>query len=244
MRHGTIYLLSFYIKPLNDRMLEIKTDDGKGLRARAIVGNTSRCGVCDMVLLDGQQFFMLDDPYNCVVHNTCINFMSWDGKLRAQGTDRDAMSKEISDDEKTLGDYMQKAHWPTLRLPTAVREAWMRFYFRGLMLRQTYDLQPKRDALLRKLATALNLLPAADLPQPLQKSVDAPSLGSAVAASQTKPESAEKTTTSSPLQKSPSPSLGTERASSAEKEVDSAGDAVLRPAAAVQSEFRGNVFAP
>lgn len=224
-------------------MLEIKTDDGKGLRARAIVGNTSRCGVCDMVLLDGQQFFMLDDPYNCVVHNTCINFMSWDGKLRAQGTDRDAMSKEISDDEKTLGDYMQKAHWPTLRLPTAVREAWTRFYFRGLMLRQTYDLQPKRDALLRKLATALNLLPAADLPQPLQKSVDAPSPGSAVAASQTKPESAEKTAEKSsppPPQKSPSPSPDTERASSAEKEAGSAGDGVSQQTPV----HRGNVFAP
>lgn len=220
-------------------MLEIKTDDGKGLRARAIVGNTSRCGVCDMVLLDGQQFFMLDDPYNCIVHNTCINFMEWDGKLRAQGTDRDEMSKQISDDEQILGEYMRKAHWPTLRIPTAVRDAWTRFYFRGLMLRQMYDLQPKRDALIRRVATALNLLPAADLPPPRQTSA----AGSAAAACQTTQQSAENhaTAPSSPSSATQTTSQDTAQGGAAAAATPDGGASAPQAPAA---QFRGNVFAP
>ena len=214
-------------------MLEIKTEDGKGLRAWAIVGNTSRCGVCDMVLLDGQQFFMLDDPYNCIVHNTCINFMEWDGKLRAQGTDRDEMSKQISDDEQILGEYMRKAHWPTLRIPTAVRDAWTRFYFRGLMLRQMYDLQPKRDALIRRVATALNLLPAADLPPPRQTSA----AGSAVAACQTTQQSAENHATAPSLTQTQTTSQDTAQGDAAAAETPDGG-------ASAPAQFRGNVFAP
>ena len=231
-------------------MLEIKTDDGKGLRARAIVGNTSRCGVCDMVLLDGQQFFMLDDPYNCIVHNTGINFREWDGKLRAQGTDRDEMSKQISDDEQILGEYMRKAHWPTLRIPTAVRDAWTRFYFRGLMLRQMYDLQPKRDALIRRVATALNLLPAADLPPPRQTSAGGPGepfpasaapAGSAAAACQTTQQSAENHATA-PSSPSPIPqttSQDTAQGCAAAEATPDGGASAPAPQA-----FRGNVFAP
>lgn len=231
-------------------MLEIKTDDGKGLRARAVVGNTSRCGVCDMVLLDGQQFFMLDDPYNCIVHNTCINFMEWDGKLRAQGTDRDEMSKQISDDEQILGEYMRKAHWPTLRIPTAVREAWTRFYFRGLMLRQMYDLQPKRDALIRRVATALNLLPAADLPPPRQTSAGGPAsapaapAGSAAAACQTTQQSAENHATA-PSSPSSAPSL-TQTQTTSQDTAQGGAAAAATPdgGASAPAQFRGNVFAP
>lgn len=210
-------------------MLEIKTEDGKGLRARAIVGNTSRCGVCDMVLLDGQEYFMLDDPYNCLVHRTCINFMEWDGKLRAQGPDHDARAKQISDDEHTIGEYMRKAHWNVLKIPRAVREAWTRFYFLGLMLRQSYEPpanQVKRDALMRRVATALNLLPP---PQPLEQMSASVAPAVPTEAATMQHSDAAPTTTPTP---SPTPSPNTE----------STGGASA--AARADAPFAGNVFAP
>jgi len=228
-------------------MLEIKTDDGKGIRARAIVGNTSRCGVCDMILLDGQQFFMLDDPYNCVVHNTCLNFMQWDGKLRAQGTDKDEQSKQMSDDEQVLGEYMRKAHWTTLKIPTVVREAWVRFYFLGLMIRQSYTPEIRRDGLMRRVATALKLV-SSPLAVPAPAAAAEESAPEATPQAQTQASQTTTQTSQPQASHSQSPtSQGTAQADAGTfagaPRADAASDA---PAAADTASEGGNggVFAP
>lgn len=139
-------------------MIEIKTDDGKGVKARAIVGNTSRCGHCDMILLDGQTFFMLDEPYACIVHETCLNFFAFDGKHRcAEAPQNQERQKAASDDEQTLANYMSRGHWKVLRIPRAVRDAIVRMYFMCLVLRQNYIPTPKRADILNKVIRALDL---------------------------------------------------------------------------------------
>ena len=111
-----------------------------------------------MILLDGQTFLMLDEPYACIVHETCLNFFEWDGKPRCEPSEnKAARTKQISKDEEIIGNYMSKAHWKSLRIPTAVREALVRFYFTGLTLRHNYTPSKKRGELIDRVAKALNL---------------------------------------------------------------------------------------
>ena len=142
----------------NRIMLEIKAEDGKSVRTVAMPGNTSRCGFCDMMLLDGQTFLMLDEPYCCIVHETCMNFFEWDGKPRCEpAKNLEERAKKIAKDEEIIGNYMSKAHWKSLRIPTAVREAFVQIYARELVLRQNYKPTKKREELLNRISESLQL---------------------------------------------------------------------------------------
>ena len=123
--------------------LEIKAKDGKKINAIAMVSNTSRCGVCDMVLLDDQTFFMLDDPYCCIVHERCMQFFEFDGKPRCNMSARKTEQQaQISLDEDIVGGYMTKPHFNKM-VPKVVREAWIRMFILSLTLRATYDVNRK-----------------------------------------------------------------------------------------------------
>lgn len=130
--------LHAYVQQTAAMPLEIKSKDNKSVVAIAIVADKTRCGHCDMPVLDGQGFFALDDPYHCLVHEGCLQYFNYDGKPRKDGGDgRIERLKEINADEGTIGEYMQRQHFQT-RVPPRVRGAWIRVFQVYLSMRSHY----------------------------------------------------------------------------------------------------------
>jgi hypothetical protein len=123
--------------------IDIKDKSGKKVYGVAMVANTTRCGHCDSPVLDGQPFWVLDEPYGCLVHDLCFGHFNWNGLARTKmGEGRVTIKEELSVDEEVVSQYMQKAHFKT-KVPTLVREAWRKVFHRALLLRRHYS----KDAL-------------------------------------------------------------------------------------------------
>jgi hypothetical protein len=123
---------------------EIKSADGKDVRAVGILCNSSRCGVCDCVIIDKQNFWTLDAPYNCLVHATCLQFFAFDGKTRLDETEAQKKTEEAFDaDAEIMAEFMSRPFFQK-RLPEPIRVAITRVYLTNLALRENYS--PHRQA--------------------------------------------------------------------------------------------------
>src|SRR6056297_1326507 len=119
--------------------LEIKSKDQKKVYGVGIVGDCTNCGFCDNIILNGHSFWMLDEPYNCLVHEQCLRFFPFDGKPRSGAAKhRTDMREALSTDEETVAQYMERKHFKTC-VPTLVRDAWRRVYAQAILLRRHYS---------------------------------------------------------------------------------------------------------
>ncbi len=108
--------------------------------AHATVGNSTRCGHCDMPIIDGQPYWALDDPYVCLVHENCMRHFHFNGKPRqAGGAEIARLKEEMSTDEEVVAKYMQSAFFRSKRIPNLIRDAWLRVFQRALLLRLHYS---------------------------------------------------------------------------------------------------------
>jgi hypothetical protein len=56
--------------------------DGNG-----VVGNSLLCGHCNQPCLEGKTWIALDEPYHCLVHETCLTLFEYNKLARTmQGT--------------------------------------------------------------------------------------------------------------------------------------------------------------
>lgn len=89
--------------------LEIKDKRTKKVQACAVAGNTLRCGHCDVPLRDQHRWLAIDDPYFCLVHETCLSMFSFDGTPRlARSPGRQKAAAEMDHILTTLSDMTSK----------------------------------------------------------------------------------------------------------------------------------------
>lgn len=92
--------------------LEIKDRSTGDVKANGITGNTLRCGGCGYEILDDTVWIALDDPYYCLIHQTCLGQFKFDGMARsANSNGREKMNKELDDMQKQLHQMISRPWW-------------------------------------------------------------------------------------------------------------------------------------
>ena len=62
--------------------LEIKDKRTKKVKACAVAGNSLKCGHCFTEIKHNHRWLALDDPYYCLIHETCLTMFDFNGKDR------------------------------------------------------------------------------------------------------------------------------------------------------------------
>lgn len=88
--------------------LEIKDKRTKKVKTCAVAGNSLLCGHCQMPIKNQHRWLAFDDPYFCLVHETCLTLFSFDGKDRmshTQGAEdaREEMDAIVKSLDHTMG---------------------------------------------------------------------------------------------------------------------------------------------
>ena len=97
--------------------LEIKDKRTKKVKACAVAGNSLKCGHCDMDIKHGHRWLALDDPYFCLIHETCLTMFDFDGKDRLDHTPGREEARERMDSiVKTINDMTSKPWFRTTKL--------------------------------------------------------------------------------------------------------------------------------
>jgi hypothetical protein len=118
--------------------VEIKDKSGKKVYAYAMVADTTRCGHCGMPIIDGQAFWVLDDPYGCLCHDACLSRFVWNGKPRSINSKGAAQQKkQMSTDEEVVAQFMSRPYFAK-RVPAVVRDAWANVFADAVLLKHHY----------------------------------------------------------------------------------------------------------
>ena len=92
--------------------LEIKDKRTKEVKACGIMGNTLKCGHCDFPIQDDITWIALDDPYFCMIHETCLSLFQFDGTTRSrQGQGRVKAKKDLDDMQRELHQMVARPWW-------------------------------------------------------------------------------------------------------------------------------------
>jgi hypothetical protein len=64
--------------------LEVKNKRTGQVEGYAVIGNTLKCGHCDVEIRADGEWYALDDPYFCLIHPTCLTVFEYNKKARTQ----------------------------------------------------------------------------------------------------------------------------------------------------------------
>jgi hypothetical protein len=102
---------------------EIKDKRTKKVKACAVVGNTLLCGHCQMPVKDQHRWFAIDDPYFCLIHETCLTLFEFDEKDRMSHTEGSENARKTMDAiVKTLYDMTGKRWFHESRMLSTDRK--------------------------------------------------------------------------------------------------------------------------
>jgi hypothetical protein len=92
--------------------LVIKDPRTQKVLADGVIGNTIRCGHCDMPIVDNTTWIALDDPYFCLVHETCSTLFKYNSVMRsATSLGRQEARSELDSMQRELHRMIQGAWW-------------------------------------------------------------------------------------------------------------------------------------
>jgi len=114
-------------QPTNvDQMpIEIKNKRTGEFQANGVVGNTIRCGHCNYPIVDDTRWFALDDPFFCLVHETCLTLFDFNNKMSRLNLSmgRTAAVKAMDKDVVTLQQMITRPWWQNRGVPLAYQQA-------------------------------------------------------------------------------------------------------------------------
>lgn len=98
--------------------LEIRNKRTNVVEGNAVAGNSIRCGHCDYPIVDDTKWYAIDDPYYCLVHETCLTFFNFNGVSRlALSTGRQQARRALDSDIQTLQRMVTRAWWQKRGVP-------------------------------------------------------------------------------------------------------------------------------
>jgi len=92
--------------------LKIEDKRTKEVKAYGVTGNTLRCGHCDLPIQDDLTWVAIDDPYFCLVHETCLGLFKFDGMRRTrEGPGRIQAKRDLDDMQAELHKMISRPWW-------------------------------------------------------------------------------------------------------------------------------------
>lgn len=91
--------------------LEVKDKRTGKVVANGVTGNSLKCGHCDQPCLDGKTWIALDEPYHCLIHESCYSLFEFNGLPRTvKGSGREK-ARENMDEILTALHQMSSRPW-------------------------------------------------------------------------------------------------------------------------------------
>lgn len=80
--------------------------------ADAVIGKSIKCGHCDLPVLDGTAWAAIDEPYFCLVHETCVSLFNFDERSRMPDSDgKAAAANELDELQRELHTMISRPWW-------------------------------------------------------------------------------------------------------------------------------------
>lgn len=80
--------------------------------ACGVVGDSIKCGSCNYPIEDDAKWVAIDDPYYCLVHETCVQTFSFNGQPRTAFSDgRKNMVRERDEHIESLKTMISRPWW-------------------------------------------------------------------------------------------------------------------------------------
>lgn len=91
--------------------LEIKDKRTGEVKANGVTGNTICCGHCDKPVLDDVTWIALDDPYFCIIHQSCLGLFNFDRMPRTRSSEGRTRIRVKNDKNVQLLQQMLNRPW-------------------------------------------------------------------------------------------------------------------------------------
>lgn len=80
--------------------------------ACGVVGDSLKCGSCNYPIQDDAKWVALDNPYYCLVHETCVQTFNFNGQARTEFSDgRKEMQRGRDKHMETLKTMIARPWW-------------------------------------------------------------------------------------------------------------------------------------
>ena len=104
--------------------LEIKNKRTGEVSAHGVMGNSLRCGHCDQEILHDTTWIALDDPYFCLIHETCLSMFEFNGLSRTvKGLGRKGAQQEMDEIVRDLETMLSRPWFQRRGVPTKYQRA-------------------------------------------------------------------------------------------------------------------------
>jgi hypothetical protein len=91
--------------------LEIKGKRDKEVKTIGVIGNSLKCGHCDFPIMDQHTWIAFDEPYNCLVHETCMGLFDYNSKPRTAGSNGRKSAHMAMDNDLKILEEMTSRPW-------------------------------------------------------------------------------------------------------------------------------------
>jgi hypothetical protein len=110
-----------------------KTDD---VVAHGVFANSLRCGHCLCPVMEGNLFVVLQSPYCCVLHSTCVGSFPYNGEGRMANTADETRAlgeADYDDDDRLISRYLRNPV-TARKVPVCIQEALLRSITRARLV--------------------------------------------------------------------------------------------------------------